>query len=180
MRFLPRLRSAPLGALTAAVALAASASTAFAQDQTVAMVDFDFEPNEVTVNVGDTVTWTNEGDAPHTATDRDGAWDTGTVDPGGSASITFETAGTYEYFCEIHPQMVGTVVVEEAAEQPTEEPTEEPTDDGETPAAEQPETSTRPDEGGTSGGVPGALAVLLIGAAGLVGAVAVRRRFTAR
>jgi plastocyanin len=77
----------------------------------VAIVDFAFDPGSVTVDVGGTVTWTNQGAVAHTVTADDGSFDSGTVDAGGSFSFTFETAGTFSYHCAIHPNMVGTVVV---------------------------------------------------------------------
>jgi LPXTG-motif cell wall-anchored protein len=65
----------------------------------------------VTVAVGDTVTWHNSGQAPHTATADDGSFDTGTINAGGSGSHTFSSAGTFSYICTIHPNMHGTVRV---------------------------------------------------------------------
>jgi len=81
----------------------------------VNIVDFAFEPAAVEVPVGATVTWTNSGGAPHTATANDGAFNSGTLQPGGSFSNTFATAGSFPYFCEIHPQMTGTVTVTDGA-----------------------------------------------------------------
>ena len=81
----------------------------------VAIQNFAFSPATTRVNVGDTVTWTNRDQAPHTATSTTGAFDTGTLAMGQSGSHTFTQAGTYPYFCAIHPQMTGTVVVEAAA-----------------------------------------------------------------
>jgi LPXTG-motif cell wall-anchored protein len=75
------------------------------------MGDFFFSPTSVTVAVGDTVTWHNTGQAPHTATADDGSFDTGTINAGGSGSHTFNTAGTFSYICTIHPNMKGTVRV---------------------------------------------------------------------
>jgi hypothetical protein len=75
------------------------------------MADFFFSPGSVTVAVGDTVTWHNSGQAPHTATADNGSFDTGTVNAGGSASHRFTTAGTFTYTCTIHPNMHGTVRV---------------------------------------------------------------------
>jgi plastocyanin len=83
----------------------ASASTS------VSIEDFFFSPATVTVDVGDTVTWHNGGQAPHTATANDGSFDTGTVNAGGSASHRFTTAGTFSYICTIHPNMHGTIRV---------------------------------------------------------------------
>jgi plastocyanin len=81
----------------------------------VTIVDFDFSPSSVTVNVGDTVTWTNDGPTPHSATSNDGVWDTGIMDAGQSGSHTFTEAGTFSYICTPHPNMQGTVVVQAAA-----------------------------------------------------------------
>jgi plastocyanin len=64
-----------------------------------------------TVQVGQSVTWTNMGSQGHTATAADGAWDTGTVAPGESASIVFDTPGLYTFLCTPHPWMKGTVLV---------------------------------------------------------------------
>jgi hypothetical protein len=75
------------------------------------MGDFFFSPPSVTIAVGDTVTWHNSGQAPHTATANDGSFDTGTINAGGSGSHTFNSAGTFSYICTIHPNMHGTVRV---------------------------------------------------------------------
>jgi plastocyanin len=82
-----------------------------AASASVSMVDFSFSPASTTVAVGDTVTWHNTGQAPHTATADDGSFDTGTIQPGGSGSHTFNSAGTFSYICTIHPNMHGTVRV---------------------------------------------------------------------
>ena len=73
--------------------------------------DFFFSPASVTIAVGDTVTWHNSGQAPHNATGNGGSFSTGTINPGGSGSHTFNSAGTFSYICTIHPQMKGTVRV---------------------------------------------------------------------
>jgi plastocyanin len=81
---------------------------------TVTMADFSFSPATITVNQGDTVTWTNSGpDEPHTAT-GDG-FDTGEVAVGSSGSATFSQAGNFPYVCTLHPGMNGTVRVLAAA-----------------------------------------------------------------
>ena len=77
----------------------------------VPIKDFAFKPASVTVSVGDTVTWTNQDQAPHTATANDGSFDTGNLDKGQSGSHTFSKAGTFAYICSVHPSMKGTVVV---------------------------------------------------------------------
>jgi hypothetical protein len=67
---------------------------------------------------GSTVTWMNSGAAPHTVTADDGAFDSDRLAPGASFSQPFDTAGTFTYHCEIHPQMTGTIVVSEAGSGP--------------------------------------------------------------
>ena len=84
-----------------------------------------FLPYEVSINVGDTVTWVNDDTAAHTATGGSaadgpsGVFDSSLVLAGSSFSFTFNEAGTYEYFCMVHPWMAGVVIVGEAmAEEP--------------------------------------------------------------
>lgn len=79
----------------------------------VQIVEFTYEPDPVVVQAGGKVTWQNEDTAPHTATADDGSFDTGTIDKGKLGSATFKEAGTFTYFCEIHPTMHGTVEVVE-------------------------------------------------------------------
>jgi plastocyanin len=85
---------------------------------TVAMKDFEFAPKEIRVKVGTTVTWKNDGAAPHSATAVDKSFDTAIFQPGESKSATFTSAGTFQYYCQLHGTpdgkngMVGTVVVE--------------------------------------------------------------------
>src|SRR5213596_4430324 len=71
-----------------------------------------FSPNPITIKVGDTVTWTNNGSVAHTATSNTGAWDTGPIASGASSSaVSFNTTGSFAYHCAIHPSMTGTVIV---------------------------------------------------------------------
>ena len=64
------------------------------------------------VNVGDTVTWTNNDGTAHTVTSSDGSIQSGTLQSGQSFSYTFTTAGTFDYHCEFHANMSGQVVVQ--------------------------------------------------------------------
>jgi plastocyanin len=75
----------------------------------VTIVDFAFEPAEVTIGLGGVVTWTNAGQIPHSATGTFG--DSGILDAGGAFEFTFDVEGTYEYACVLHPNMIGRVVV---------------------------------------------------------------------
>jgi plastocyanin len=76
----------------------------------VSIVDFGFSPGTVTIAVGDTVRWTNDGAVAHT-TNGAGAWDSGTMGPEATFSRTFDTAGTFNYVCGIHGSMTGMVIV---------------------------------------------------------------------
>jgi LPXTG-motif cell wall-anchored protein len=84
--------------------------------------DFKFTPGTLTVHVGDSVTWTNDGPTDHTATANDGSFNTGTLKKGQSASHTFTKAGTFAYICAIHPFMHGTIVVQASSTTPTHTP----------------------------------------------------------
>ena len=77
--------------------------------------DFKFSPKTVTVNEGDSVTFTNDGPTVHTATAEDGSFDTGNLNAGDSDTVTFDSAGTIAYICTPHPFMKGTVVVQAAS-----------------------------------------------------------------
>jgi plastocyanin len=96
-------------ALAAAAALAFLAFPALAADHAVAIENFKFVPANITVAVGDTITFTNNDSAPHTATAKDGSFDTGRLSKGQSATVTIGAAGTFNYICEIHPMMKGVV-----------------------------------------------------------------------
>lgn len=76
---------------------------------TVQIKDFKFLPATITVNVGDTVTWTNADTAPHDAKANDGSFGTSNLSKGESGSATISKAGTFAYICSIHPNMKGTV-----------------------------------------------------------------------
>ncbi len=75
------------------------------------LVDFSISPATLTVSAGASVGFVNNGVAPHTATSRDGSWDTGVIQPGGSAHVAFAKAGTFSFICSIHPQMKATLLV---------------------------------------------------------------------
>ncbi len=81
-------------------------------DETKVMIDnFTFEPAQLTVKAGTTVTWTNRDDIPHAVVSA-GKFRSKTMDTDGTFSFTFTTAGEYKYFCSLHPHMQGTVKVE--------------------------------------------------------------------
>lgn len=103
---------AAASAVVAATSDPAPVRLAAAAAQSVTIKDFSFGPGTLTVNVGDTVTWTNDGPSEHTATANDGSFNTGILSKGQSASHTFTSAGTFQYICSIHTFMHGTIVVE--------------------------------------------------------------------
>ena len=74
--------------------------------------NFSFGPAELTVPIGTTVTWTNRDDIPHTVRSTDGVFKSKVLDTDEKFSFTFSKAGTYPYFCSIHPKMTGKVIVQ--------------------------------------------------------------------
>lgn len=92
--------------------IAASATTARAVTlHKVSISDGAFSPSKLTIKAGDTVKWTNRGDAAHTADDKGRTWKTGTIKRGNSGKVTFNTAGNFNYVCKFHPSMKGTISV---------------------------------------------------------------------
>jgi amicyanin len=104
-----------LGALVGAV-LAGGVLLANAQNQTsaIAIDNFTFNPQTVTVKAGATVTWTNKDDIPHAIAAVGKQFKSKVMDTDNSYSFTFTTPGSYAYFCSLHPHMTGTIVVEAA------------------------------------------------------------------
>ena len=74
--------------------------------------NFVFGPQALTVAVGTTVTWVNHDDIPHTVVSNDGVFKSKVLDTDEKFSYTFSKAGTFPYFCSIHPKMTGKVVVQ--------------------------------------------------------------------
>ncbi len=73
---------------------------------------FAYSPSSITINVGDTIVWTNYDSASHTVTSNDGTFDSGGISTGSTFSFTFTNAGTFNYFCSPHPNMTGSVTVQ--------------------------------------------------------------------
>ena len=83
-----------------------------AASQQVAIYNYKFGPDTLTVPAGTTVTWVNKDEVPHTVMSSDKRFtSSGALDTGDSYSYTFATPGSYEYFCTLHPFMKGKVVV---------------------------------------------------------------------
>jgi amicyanin len=104
--------------ICAALLIAATTSglvSARAEDAAVKIDNFAFAPPTLTVKAGTTVTWRNEDDIPHTITSSARVFKSKALDTDDSFSFTFNDAGSYEYFCSLHPHMKGTIVVEPAS-----------------------------------------------------------------
>jgi amicyanin len=93
------------------LSLVASGPQALADDQTIKIANFTFDPPTLTVKAGTTVTWVNADDIPHLVSEKDGKFRSPALDTDEKFSQTFSTAGTVEYFCIIHPHMTGKIVV---------------------------------------------------------------------
>ena len=79
-------------------------------EREIRIVDERFTPNTITIQAGESVTFVNADDDEHTATGP--GFDTGKMLPGDSVTITFDTPGTYDFVCQFHSEMRGTVIVE--------------------------------------------------------------------
>ena len=107
------LIGAAVGSVLAGGVLLARAQTPAAA--AVAIDNFTFNPQTLTVKAGTTVTWTNKDDIPHGIAVTNNAFKRSqALDTDDSFSFTFTTPGTYQYFCYIHPHMTGAIVVEAA------------------------------------------------------------------
>ena len=73
--------------------------------------NFTFTPKDLTVAVGTTVKWVNHDDIPHTVVAKKTTFRSKALDTDDSYSFTFTSAGTFDYFCGLHPHMVGQVIV---------------------------------------------------------------------
>lgn len=82
-----------------------------AGDVAVSIGDFFFEPDELSVQAGDTVTWTHDGDITHNVTARDGSFVSENLASGERFDHTFTEAGSFEYRCTLHGQMLASIEV---------------------------------------------------------------------
>jgi plastocyanin len=98
-----------LAGAAAATMTVTSLPSARAAETSVAIGQRDFNPNPVTVRVGDTVTWRNSSDDDHNV--RGGPVDSPVLHPGNTFSYTFTKAGTINYVCDLHPMMQAKIVV---------------------------------------------------------------------
>jgi plastocyanin len=114
-------RFVALSALAAAAACSSSAATGTTRTPppgatVITIQDFTFSPASVTIKAGQTVFWSNNGPSAHTTTSDTGVWDSGTLSPGSTFQMTFNTPGSYSFHCTIHPPAIypgftGTITV---------------------------------------------------------------------
>ena len=95
-----------VGAMLAAASVAAQDTA-----NVITIHNFTFTPPELTVAVGTTVKWVNHDDIPHLVVNKDKVFRSKALDTDDSFSYTFANAGTFDYFCGLHPHMVGKVIV---------------------------------------------------------------------
>jgi plastocyanin len=99
-----------IGAMLALGAVAAQDATKKDANE-ITIDNFTFTPKELTVAVGTTVKWVNHDDIPHTVVEKKTTFRSKALDTDDSYSFTFTSAGTFDYFCGLHPHMVGQVIV---------------------------------------------------------------------
>jgi plastocyanin len=102
----PMLIGPIIGAMLAAASVAAQDTA-----NLITIHNFTFAPPELTVAVGTTVKWVNHDDIPHTLVSKDKVFRSKALDTDDSYSFTFASVGTFDYFCGLHPHMVGKVIV---------------------------------------------------------------------
>jgi plastocyanin len=88
-----------------------SAAAPATGDGAVAIANFAFDPADVSVAAGTTVTWTNDDGTAHRVKANDDSFDSEDLAQGDTFEHTFDTAGTFDYICAIHPSMTGTITV---------------------------------------------------------------------
>ncbi|WP_223512405.1 cupredoxin family copper-binding protein [Pseudomonas sp. GL-R-26] len=96
--------------LLAAVCLMLSMPV-WANEVKIDIKEFMFGPKDLTVALGTKVTWVNDDEIPHTVAETHKLFRSGALDTGDSYSWVFNTPGEFEYFCALHPQMLGKIVV---------------------------------------------------------------------
>jgi len=97
----PTPTPAPAGGTTVTIASGASTQSTTA-----------FGANPLTISTGTTITWVNSDGVAHTSTSDGNQWSSGSIAPGGRFNFTFQSAGRFTYHCQIHPNMIGTIVVQ--------------------------------------------------------------------
>ncbi len=139
---LTRIRHLGAAAVVSLALLAGAGGSALASDGQVVILQpseqlaWRFDPASVSVSAGSSVTWVNQGTAAMTVTSPEGLFDSGEIPAGGSYTATFDTPGSFRYFCVAYPHMKGVVVVTPEPASTRDVPTREPSaTPGATPAA---------------------------------------------
>ncbi len=114
---MPKLRSLTiaLGTLTLVLVItlrSVPATGQSAQATEIKVDNFTFSPETLTVPASSTVTWTNKDDVPHVIASTDGLFRSKGLDTDDHYSFKFTRPGTYNYFCAIHPKMIGKIIVQ--------------------------------------------------------------------
>ncbi len=99
-----------IGAMVAFATVSAEEATKKDANE-VTIDNFTFAPPELTVAVGTTVKWVNHDDIPHNIVEKNKTFRSKALDTDNSYTYTFASAGTFDYFCGLHPHMVGKVIV---------------------------------------------------------------------
>jgi plastocyanin len=102
------LRAFAAGAALCCVVYAALAAPG---ETSLTIDNFTFKPATITVPLGTRIVWENDDDIPHTVVETTGKFHSPALDTEDKFSFTFDKAGTFEYFCGLHPRMTGKVVV---------------------------------------------------------------------
>src|ERR1700745_11454 len=101
-----------------AICLLSCSPQAFGTSANISIINFAFTPNDVSINVNDSITWTWVG-SPHTTTSDTGLWDSGVFGAGHTFTRAFTSAGSFPFHCTVHPFMTGTINVQSADVPPT-------------------------------------------------------------
>jgi plastocyanin len=135
-----RLLVAAIGILPIVLMVSPAVHAQDSSGPTVVMSDFQFSPESITVQVGSSVTWQNDGPSAHTATASDTSFSTGILKDDQSRTATFNQLGSFDYVCTLHSQMTGTVVVESVGSSIDDAPTSKKP----APGTEVPEEEEKP------------------------------------
>jgi plastocyanin len=105
------LRAFAAGVAVCCAVYAVHAIAAPPAESRVTIDNFTFKPDVITIPIGTRIVWENDDDIPHTIVETQGKFNSPALDTEDKYSFTFATAGTFEYFCGLHPHMKGKVVV---------------------------------------------------------------------
>jgi len=108
----PGFHARALAGEAAGAAASAATPAVAAAPATVKIDNFTFSPATLTIPVGTTVTWVNGDDIPHVVAEKNRVFKSKTLDTDDKFTFTFSTPGTVEYFCSLHPHMVGKIIVQ--------------------------------------------------------------------